>query len=74
MTQYSGGITTGSVHEISPASRMSIALPFKRAHVAAARIFLVVTRRATLISIQQVTIAAGAAIWVARINRRTARE
>jgi len=50
----------------------SVALPFIRAHVATACVFFVAARCATLIGLQQMTTAIGAALWVACINRRTA--
>ena len=54
-------------------SKASIALTFERTHVTEARI-LVGPRCATLVGFQQMTVTIGAAIGIARIDRRTARE
>jgi hypothetical protein len=51
----------------------SVALTFIRAHVAAASILLVRSRHSTLICIQEMALAIGAAIGIACVNSRTAR-
>jgi len=51
---------------------MLIALAFVCAHVATARILLVGTRLAALISLEQMTFAVRAAARISSINRRTA--
>jgi len=56
---------------LSPSST-SIALSFKRTHVAAARVFLIVARCAALIGFEQIPVAIGTAIRIARVNSRTA--
>jgi hypothetical protein len=48
----------------------SILLTFKRSHVAAASIFFVGTGFPALIGLQQMSIAVGAAVQVASVNRR----
>ena len=57
--------------EDGSAARKLIRLTLIRAHVAAALVFVVRPRHATLIGSQQLTAAIGAATGVAGINRRT---
>jgi hypothetical protein len=51
-----------------------VALKFKRSYVTAGFVFFIRAWHATLIGLQQVTLAVGAATGVARINRWTARK
>jgi len=50
--------------------QLLVALTFIRSDVATADVFLVWTWHTALIGFQQLTLAVGAATWVAPINRR----
>ena len=57
-----------------PSAFHLIALTFIRSYVATARVLLIGTRPAALVTLKQMTLTVSAAARVARINRRAARE